>query len=78
MFTKPKCPRCEVELSKLDGKRMVVGDQFGGAFWYGVVATCPYCKTVVGVSVDMSDALQQIAAEMVELRKLLGPSRLPE
>ncbi|WP_457796548.1 hypothetical protein [Methylocystis sp. S23] len=72
MFTKPKCPHCEVELSKLDAKKMVVGDQFAGNFWHGVVATCPYCKTVVGVSLDLSDPLQRIADELAEIRKLLG------
>ncbi|QGM98425.1 hypothetical protein [Methylocystis parvus] len=78
MFTKPKCPHCEVELSKLDAKRMVVGDQFGGTFWYGIVATCPYCKTVIGVSIDPADALQKVAAEIAELRKLLAPAPLIE
>jgi hypothetical protein len=76
MFTKPKCPHCEVELSKLDAKRMVVGDQFAGAFWYGVVATCPFCKTVIGVSVDPTEALQKATAEIAELRKLLADKPL--
>lgn len=76
MFGPPKCPKCAADLHAIDGKAMLIGDQLSGPIFHGVVATCPHCRTVLGVLGQEDDTKALIAREMDELRKSLGlPTR---
>jgi hypothetical protein len=68
MFIYPKCPKCDKDVSQCDLTRVIVGDPTTGPSFHGAVASCPSCRTLLGITMDVAalaaDIADQVARRM--------------
>jgi len=76
MFGYPKCPSCGTATNQIDAQPMRIGNLVSGPIFLAVVATCPQCKTILGVLNDTAGERQELSRELKEIRKAIGlPNR---
>lgn len=63
-----KCPKCEKLLSYATYSTPDI-KQLGGRSWKGISINCPFCQTVLSMSIDPIAIKSDIVAD---IRKLLG------
>lgn len=69
MINTGKCPKCEKILQNAHIETLNLKEGVSGPSWRGVSICCPWCKTILSVSIDPL-ALKD---EMVkDVKKLLG------
>jgi hypothetical protein len=69
MFGNPACPKCGQGIPQIEAEPRIIGNLASGPVFDAVVATCPHCRTVLGVLNDPADTRRQIAKEMDDLRR---------
>jgi hypothetical protein len=69
MVTTGKCPKCEKIVNAVNVEHVHVREGLQNK-WHGISLVCPYCRTVLGVSIDPVALKTDIVEEILEgLRK---------
>jgi hypothetical protein len=58
-----KCPKCEKIVKNCPIEFALFGD---GPVWKGIHVVCPYCKTILGSSIDPIAVKADIVREVLE------------
>ena len=63
-----KCPKCQSQLTNVNLEEMPIHVNFRPAF-RGISLLCPYCQTILYVSIDPMLLRDDILEEISQLRK---------
>jgi len=50
-----KCPQCDTLLSYVKAEKIAVGPSLKQIQWQGMSFLCPFCSTILGISIDPVD-----------------------
>jgi hypothetical protein len=59
-----KCPKCERPISEASGERCTI--RVKRSKWHGLMCACPFCGTVLGVSIDPIALKDDLKRELLQ------------
>jgi hypothetical protein len=64
MFESPTCPKCNVAITKVASKDIIIDGGFSGKL-RGAAYACPNCKSVLSVGIDPFALKDEIVREVL-------------